>query len=405
MTGIPVRSCKTRKLGNLAEEVRQLYNPKRDEALPYVGLEHIEQGTLSLNGFGQSSDTVSTKKIFQPGDILFGSLRPYFRKVVRVKFAGVCSTDITVIRPLNHTDPNFLFYLIANQPFIDLANNISSGTRMPRANWKTLCKSEWPTPTPTTQNKIGAILSAYDDLIENNTRRINILEEMAQLIYREWFVNFHFPGHENVKMIKSELGMIPEGWEVKRLNEICTIIMGQSPSSEFYNEHGEGLPFHQGVTNFGQHFPSDQVFCTAQNRIAKRGDILFSVRAPVGRINVANKKIIIGRGLCAIRSINSHQAFILYQLREKFKEEDSMGGGTIFKAVTKDDMYSIKMLVPAEPHVSGFKQIVEPIIAQLEVLTNKNANLRATRDLLLPKLISGEVDVEKMDIKTETIEA
>ena len=148
----------------------------------------------------------------------------------------------------------------------------------------------FPIPYPEYRHKITSILSAYDDLIENNTRRIEILEEMAGAIYREWFVEFHFPGHEGVEMVKSELGLIPQGWEVKQLGEICHVIMGLSPKSEFYNETGEGLPFHQGVTDFGKRFPTDRVYCTIQKRIAEADDILFSVRAPVGRINIANKK-------------------------------------------------------------------------------------------------------------------
>ncbi len=253
-------------------------------------------------------------------------------------------------------------------------------------------------PPLLTQRKIAAILSAYDDLIENNLRRIKILEEMAQLVYHEWFVNFRFPGHEKVRMVDSELGMIPEWWEVRTLGNFCHITMGQSPKSEFYNTDGKGLPFHQGVTHFGQRFPTDRVYCSIQNRIAERGDILFSVRAPVGRINVANKKIVIGRGLCAIRSNSNYHWFVLHQLRELFKEEDTMGGGTIFKAVTKDDMHRIKVVMPVETRIRLFEEIAQPIAAEVEVLTDKNANLRQTRDLLLPKLISGEMDVSELDI-------
>ena len=113
-------------------------------------------------------------------------------------------------------------------------------------------------PPLSTQLKITSILSAYDDLIENNTRRIEILEEMARMIYQEWFVKFSFPGHKKVKMVDSKLGKIPEGWMIKKLQDICELVMGQSPKSEFYNEKGNGLPFHQGVTNFGLRFPTDK---------------------------------------------------------------------------------------------------------------------------------------------------
>ena len=160
------------------------------------------------------------------------------------------------------------------------------------------------------------------------------------------------------------------------------------------------MPFHQGVTNFGQRFPTDKVYCTAENRIAQEGDILFSVRAPVGRMNIADKKIVIGRGLSAIRSITNSQSFIFLQLKEKFKEEDSMGGGTIFKSVTKSDMLGIDLISPPQPMVDLFGEIINLIFSELGILTKKNQNLRQTRDLLLPKLISGEIDVEQLDINT-----
>lgn len=203
------------KLSAFAEEVRDLYEPTKEESLAYIGLEHIEQQTLRLLGTGLSSETQSTKKMFKKGDILFGSLRPYFKKVVRPKFSGVCSTDITVVRAKSTADQVFLHYFISSDEFIDYATNSSNGTRMPRANWKVLSQSEWEIPPLPTQRKIATILSAYDDLIENNTRRIKILEEMAQALYREWFVKFRFPGHEKVRMVESELGMVPEGFELE----------------------------------------------------------------------------------------------------------------------------------------------------------------------------------------------
>ena len=142
----------------------------------------------------------------------------------------------------------------------------------------------------------------------------------------------------------------------------------------------------------------------AENRIAEAGAILFSVRAPVGRINIANKRIVIGRGLSAIRSKSGKQWFVFHQLKDKFHEEDMMGSGAIFKAVTKKDMHDIKMLAPAESVVDKFEELAQPISRELEVLTYKNVNLRQTRDLLLPKLISGGLDVRHLDINTEALD-
>ena len=293
-------------------------------------------------------------------------------------------------------DPYFVYYLLRTKT--TTLRSIASGVATPIVKKSTFASLEVSVPPLATQHKIAAILSAYDDLIENNTRRINILEDMAQTLYQEWFVHFRFPGHENVPMVESPLGPIPQGWEVKQLGEMCDVLMGQSPRSEFYNETGEGLPFHQGVTDFGQRFPTDRVYCTVQKRIAEIGDILFSVRAPVGRINIANKKIVIGRGLSAIRSQNGNQAFILQHLKDKFREEDTMGSGTIFNAITKSDLLGVQLLQPIQSTLAEFEEAVEPISLELANLTLKNTTLRRTRDLLLPKLISGEIDVSELDI-------
>ena len=263
---------------------------------------------------------------------------------------------------------------------------------------------EFP-PLPV-QRRIAGILSAYDELMENSQRRIRLLEAMARALYREWFVHFRFPGYEKLhsspsgrgqgegaQLVPSPPGDIPQGWEVKKLKDACHLTMGQSPKSEFYNETGEGQPFHQGVTNFGERFPTDRLFCTVEGRVAEAGDILFSVRAPVGRMNIADKKIIIGRGLSAIRHRDGHQAFLWEQLRNRFTEDDMMGNGAIFAAVTKDDMQGIELICPPASLVVAATKHFEPIHTELAALTKQIANLRKTRDLLLPRLLSGSVEL------------
>jgi type I restriction enzyme S subunit len=118
-------------------------------------------------------------------------------------------------------------------------------------------------------------------------------------------------------------------------------------------------------------------------------------------MNIADRKIVIGRGLCAIRSKTGNQASTLLQLKDKFREEDMIGGGTIFKAVTKEDMHGIQILTPPDHLITKFERIVNPMFTALKVLTAKSANLRHTRDLLLPRLVTGEVDVSEVDIWAE----
>ena len=384
-------------------EVNPRIQLEKGKEYPYVEMADVTPG----NGF------ISPKKKriykgggsrFQSDDTLFARITPCLEngKIVRFKDNSnqPCfgSTEFFVFRGKpDISDSTYIFYL-ALSPMIrePAVKSMTGASGRQRAMLSSVEDINVPAYSLPTQRKIAAILSAYDNLIENNTRRIKILEDMAQTLYREWFVHFRFPGHANVPMVESALEPIPQGWEVKQLGEMCHVLMGLSPKSEFYNQIGEGLPFHQGVTDFGERFPTDRVYCTVQKRIAEVGDILFSVRAPVGRINVANKKIVIGRGLSAIRSKSGDQVFMLQQLKDKFQTEDTMGSGTIFNAITQSDLLSVQLLKPTQSIVAKFEEAADPISLELANLTIKNANLQQTRDLLLPKLISGEIDVSEL---------
>lgn len=277
-------------------------------------------------------------------------------------------------------DPIYIFYLLRTATPKIHAISGGSGSGKAILNKSSFENIDVKVHPLSVQRKIAVILSAYDDLIENNNRRIKILEEMAQTIYKEWFTypfrgimgtpssqpspsgrGSRKAGEGPYRLVKSELGMIPEGWEVEKLGDVCNILMGQSPKSEFYNTTGDGLPFHQGVKDFGRRFPTHITYCTVNNRIAETGDILLSVRAPVGRINIANTNIIIGRGLSAIRHREGIQSFLYYQLKEIFSEEDKIGSGAIFNAVTKDDLHKIKFKIPDNESVKKFNKLIEPI--------------------------------------------
>lgn len=260
-------------------------------------------------------------------------------------------------------------------------------------------------PEESVRSKVETVLAAYDDLIENSQRRIEILGEMARNLYQEWFVRFRYPGHESARFGDSPLGRIPEGWQVRPLAQISVITMGQSPKSEFYNDSGDGLPFHQGVSSFGDRFPTTSLYCTKGGRLAEAGDILLSVRAPVGRINVAPNRMMLGRGLCGIRHRSDHQRFLFQSLKERFRAEGSMGGGTIFRAVTKADMLGLPMLVAGSGFQSEFEERVAPIEELVEALTRRNDVLRHSRDVLLPKLISGELKVSNLPVRLRPLYA
>ncbi len=243
--------------------------------------------------------------------------------------------------------------------------------------------------------KIATILSAYDNLIENNLKRIKLLEEMAQKTYEEWFVRFKIDG---VKLTIDEKTGLPEGWRKVKLGDACNLTMGQSPKSEFYNIERKGLPFHQGVKDYGERFPTNTMWSINGNRVAEKGDVLFSVRAPVGRLNIAINKIILGRGLASVRHKNGWNGFLFNQLKQIFFEDNLMGGGAIFNSVTKNDMLRIELIEGNENTMQKFNHIVIPIDKEIENLHIQNQNLKEARDILLPRLMTGMINVEKLNL-------
>lgn len=309
---------------------------------------------------------------------------------------------VSIIRTrTERLDPKFLLYYI-NEPRnkAALLQVVHGATR--RALTKGIIQSyKVRFPSLPIQRRIAEILGALDDKIECNCRINQTLEQMAMALYKHWFVDFG--PFRSGEFADSELGRIPKGWEVVTLGEMCDLLMGQSPPSEFYNELGEGLPFHQGVTNFDWRFPKHVIYCTELARIAEAGSILFSVRAPVGRINIADQRIVIGRGIASINHERSWNSFLFYQLRTIFTEEDTIGSGTIFNAVTKTDLENIKVIRPPDDLVQKFNAIVSNYDKQIEVNENESKILVRMRDYLLPKLLSGEIEVKAAEDAVEDL--
>ena len=239
------------------------------------------------------------------------------------------------------------------------------------------------------QNSIVAILSAYDSLIDNNQKRIKLLEQMAENLYKEWFVKFRFPGYENAEFE----GGLPKEWKQVTLGDYANVIMGQSPESCFYNNDKQGLPFHQGVGSYGDFYLQDDVYSTEGKRIAGANSIIFSVRAPVGRINITLNRIILGRGVAGINAKNGNNAFLLWLLKNKFAKEDIIGNGAIFTSVTKDELLGQKILIPTKEIEESFNTLASNIEKEIRFLTLQKDNLTHQRDLLLPRLMSGKLSI------------
>jgi type I restriction enzyme S subunit len=294
-------------------------------------------------------------------------------------------------------DPRFVKY------YFDIIQRelqmVSQGATQDNLSQEKLLSFGIACPPVEVQRQVAEVLSAYDDLIATNQRRIALLEDAARRLYREWFVYLHFPGYELVSLVDG----VPEGWSKLPLGSIADITMGQSPESKFFNTDGDGLPFHQGVSDFGHRFVTHEKFTKQSTRIAEAGDILCSVRAPVGRLNVTRDRIAIGRGLSAMRSCFGHQSLLFYQLDALFVEEDMIGGGAIFASVGKKELFSQLILQPSQQVASEFNRVASDIDGQIETLDSQNRSLIQARDLLLPKLMSGQLDVSGIALPDEVV--
>lgn len=298
----------------------------------------------------------------------------------------------------DRADRNFLFYAMRSPDVQAQIKAYGSGATVEHMRVPDCGQLRIASPGLPEQRRIGAVLGAIDDLIEVNERQIELLEDLARTVYREWFVRFRFPDHDRVPLTPSPLGLIPSDWRVASLADVARLVMGQSPRSEFYNRHGQGLPFHQGVTDYGPLVPTHRTFSTAGTRVAEAGDILCSVRAPVGRLNVADEKLILGRGLAAIRRHDGSTALALEQVRAALGAEDSVGGGTIYKAVNKDELGARLVVEPPTTLANRFEDVARPMLDLRITLTHANRNLAATRDLLLPRLVTGRLDISNVDL-------
>ena len=295
----------------------------------------------------------------------------------------------------NH--PRYLYYLLKNLPLA----SFGGGSAVPTLNRNHIHPIEISLPPLAEQKRIADILGAIDDKIELN-RRINAnLEQQAQALYKSWFVDFEFPNEEGKPykssggaMQESELGLIPNYWHVGKLSDIADITMGQSPVGTSYNDCGNGVVFYQGRTEFGFRFPSIKLFTTAPTRYAEPMSVLLSVRAPVGDINIAAQKCCIGRGLASIKSKNNHNSFMYYCLNAlKIQLEQYNGEGTVFGSINKKELENLKMSIPNDLIVANFNRIINRIDTQILNLSNEINNLSTLRDTLLPKLMSGEINV------------
>ena len=409
--------------GDTAELVRDSIQPSECPDAPYIGLEHIGEGTLALTGHGVATDVSSLKSRFQRGDILFGKLRPYFRKVIRAPFDGICSTDIWVVRPTEEIDAGYLFYVMASESFVEFATRGSEGTRMPRAQWEHVSQFELRLPPMGEQRRIAGILGCLDDKIELNRRMAETLEQMARALFRSWFVDFEpvrakqegrwspaqslpgLPAHLYDsfpdRLEPSPLGPIPAGWQVVALGDVVELAGGGTPSTkraEFWDggEHCWATPrdlaaLTSPVLLDTERKITDAGLARISSGLLPEGTLLMSSRAPIGYLAIANVPVAINQGFIAITAQEGmSNLFMLHWCRAFHERIMTYANGSTFLEISKANFRQVPLVVPDAAVVEAFNSVVRPLTEQIAARAHETQCVAAQRDTLLPRLIGGE---------------
>ena len=393
-----------RRLKFLARNISQPTS-ERVEGELRLGLEHVESWTGKYE-IAENVRFESRMKRFQPDDVLFGKLRPYLAKVTRPDRAGLCMGDFLVFRSKsNIMVAGFLEYLLRCKYVIDLIDSSAVGAKMPRADWKFIGNVWLPVPPLPEQRAIAAYLDRKGAIARRYAHVarhiIDTLRELRQVEIHDAVTRGL---NEDIPLKPSGvewLGDVPEHWDVRRLKYSAKTIMGQSPSSYDCDETPIGPPFLQGCAEFQERHPKPVLYCRAPKKISPAGAILLSVRAPVGRLNIADQEYAIGRGLCAIipDHINLDTTFAYYHLQAVTTGLRLASTGSIFDAVRLRDVRNQPIITPP---LSEQRAIAEYLDAKTAAIDAAIAHYERMAELvaeywtvLVADAVTGRIDLRQ----------
>ena len=406
-------ACPTWKLVPIKELYEGLYDgphatPKPSDKGPvFLGIKNItDDGSLDLSDIRHiaEEDFSSWTRRVRPrsGDLVFtyeATLNRY--AVIPEGFKGCLGRRMALIRPdSNKIDVRFLHYYFFSSAWrtVIQENTLTGATvdRIPLTKFP-----EFPDRVPplTEQKRSAGILSAYDELIENSQRRIKVLETMARNLYREWFVHFRYPGHENTPLIPSPLGEIPEGWEVRAFTEVANVLSGGTPKTDVPEYWDGEIPFFtprdapgcfyvqdtdKHVTDLGlskcasEYYPPDTVFITA--------------RGTVGKVVLPSVSMAMNQSCYALQGKDGvTQRFLFLMTLQQVDYLKTNTGGATFDTIVVDTFRRMQVVKPSVEIISKFTRKVDAVFEQINTLQRQIQNLRKTRDLLLPRLLSGQI--------------
>lgn len=396
-------------------------------------------------GYTEVKDSDFKKFQLVPNDIIMArTCSTGICYLVKKELPAVFNNGLARIRlKIEKVDPKFIYYVFKSKHFSGYIDGISGGTSV-QLNMKIgdLLKYQFNLPPLSEQKEIARILSDLDKKIELNTQINQTLEQIAQALFKSWFVDFD-PVRAKVQALSDGMSLeqaelaaiqaisgktaeeltalsqtqpdryaeltetakafscemvevdgveVPRGWELSTIGDCYDVVMGQSPKGETYNENKQGMLFYQGRAEFGWRFPTPRLFTTDPKRIAEQNSILMSVRAPVGDINIALEKCCIGRGLAALQHKSKSLSFGLYQIQSIKSELDLFNGeGTVFGSINQANLKNIQIINPDEKFIQLFEKYLSSCDSKIMNNEIENNALKEIRDLLLPRLLDGEI--------------
>ena len=346
---------------------------------PCVELEHIEIGDGGLNSLGTAEGASSVKHRFEQGDVLFGRLRPYLRKWWRADRSGICSTEIwpLVVRE-GKADSGFVYGLVQTDRFREAAD-ASYGTHMPRADWRIVSAVKFPLPPLPEQRAIAAVLSDVDELIGSLEALIAKKRAIKQAAMQVLLTG------------RTRLPGFSGEWETKRLEEIATVTMGQSPPSASYNVGGDGLPLIQGNADIARRSTIDRIWTTLPGKFCGAGDIVLTVRAPVGYVARASKRACLGRGVCGLRPLG-HGPFLYYALIMRESHWEDVEQGSTFSAVNSAQVAGFPICSPMDrEEQQAIATILSDMDAEIAALERRLDKTRTIKQGMMQQLLTGAI--------------
>ena len=381
--------CETHYLGDVCTfiDYRGKTPPKTTSGIPLVTAKIVKNGMIQEpQEFIAENyyDEWMRRGIPKKGSVVFTTEAP-LGEVARIRTDDklAFAQRIIILEPkIKQLSADYLFYALQDRVLKSKIEARSTGTTVIGIKAAELKKVEIDLPSLEEQEKIAAILCSLDDKIEVNNKINENLQKQAQALYKDMFID-----NPNVETTKGVL------------SDIAEITMGQSPSGSSYNECGNGEVFYQGRAEFGFRFPTRRLFTTQPKRMAETDDVLLSVRAPVGDLNVAYEQCCVGRGLSAIHSKDGNNSFLLYTMFALKPKLDVFNGeGTVFGSINKNGLSDLPVDIPCAGEIAKFEAAVRPMDDLIRSNYEENCRLQVLRDSFLPKLMSGEMDVEDVKI-------